>query len=117
MKHLLISFFLLSTFLTSCEEGPFSLPDGIEYIEESTNIKKNGQGLWSYYDGRTYEGEFKDGKLNGKGTMTLKNGNKYVGEYKDGETWEGTEYDKDENIIGEWVNGEKIEKLTSKTNQ
>ena len=49
--------------------------------------------------------------------MTLKNGNKYVGEYKDGETWEGTEYDKDENIIGEWVNGEKIEKLTSKTNQ
>ena len=121
MKHLLIllSIIIFSFFLTSCKknnQGPFTLPDGIEYVEEWKNIKKNGQGLWSYYDGRTYEGEFNDGKLNGKGTMTLKNGNKYVGEYKDGETWKGTEYDKNENIIGEWVNGEKIEKLNSKTN-
>ena len=49
-------------------------------MEESKNIKKNGQGIWSYYDGITYGGEFKYGKFNGQGTMTLKNGSKYVGE-------------------------------------
>ena len=63
-----------------------------------------------------YSGEFKNGKKHGQGTFISPNGNKYVGEYKDGETWKGTEYDKNENIIGEWVNGEKIEKLTSETN-
>ncbi len=114
MKHILIilSVVLLTSFLISCKEniqGPFTLPDGLEYVEGSKNIKKNGQGSWSYYDGRTYEGEFKDGKFNGQGTMTLKNGKKYVGEYKDGGTWEGTEYDKNGNIIVKWVNGEQIE--------
>ena len=101
-------------------------------VEESKNIKKNGQGSWSYYDGRTYEGDFKDGKFNGQGTMTLKNGkkyvggykdgypngqgtetypdgSKYVGEFKDGKSWNGTEYNKDGNIIGKIVNGEQIE--------
>ncbi len=137
VRHILIilSILLFSSFLISCKEniqGPFTLPDGLEYVEGSKNIKKNGQGSWSYYDGRTYEGEFKDGKFNGQGTMTLKNGKKYVGEYKDGypngqgtetypdggkyvgefkdgETWEGTEYDKNGNIIVKWVNGEQIE--------
>ena len=32
-------------------------------------------------------------------------GTKYVGEWKDGKTWNGTEYDKNGNIIGKWVNG------------
>ena len=114
VRHLLIilSVVLFTSFLISCKEniqGPFTLPDGLEYVEGSKNIKKNGQGSWSYYDGRTYEGEFKDGKFNGQGTMTLKNGKKYVGEYKDGGTWEGTEYDKNGNIIVKWVNGEQIE--------
>ena len=114
LRHILIllSVVLFTSFLISCKEniqGPFTLPDGLEYVEGSKNIKKNGQGSWSYYDGRTYEGEFKDGKFNGQGTMTLKNGKKYVGEYKDGGTWEGTEYDKNGNIIVKWVNGEQIE--------
>ena len=114
MRHLLIilSVVLFTSFLISCKEniqGPFTLPDGLEYVEGSKNIKKNGQGSWSYYDGRTYEGDFKVGKFNGQGTMTLKNGKKYVGEYKDGGTWEGTEYDKNGNIIVKWVNGEQIE--------
>jgi len=114
MKHILIilSVFLLTSFLISCTEniqGPFTLPDGIVHVDESKNIKKNGPGLWSYHDGRTYEGEFKDGKFHGQGKMTLKNGKKYVGEYKDGGTWEGTEYDKNGNIIVKWVNGEQIE--------
>jgi len=114
VRHILIvlSVVLFTSFLISCKEniqGPFTLPDGLEYVEGSKNIKKNGQGSWSYYDGRTYEGEFKDGKFNGQGTMTLKNGKKYVGEYKDGGTWEGTEYDKNGNIIVKWVNGEQIE--------
>jgi len=55
MKHILIilSVVLLTSFLISCKEniqGPFTLPDGLEYVEESKNIKKNGQGSWSYYD-------------------------------------------------------------------
>ena len=89
MRHILIilSILLFSSFLISCKEniqGPFTLPDGLEYVEGSKNIKKNGQGSWSYYDGRTYEGDFKDGKFNGQGTMTLKNGKKYVGDTKMG---------------------------------
>jgi len=32
---------------------------------------------------------------------------KYVGEYKNGEVWNGIVYDKNRNIIGNWVNGVK----------
>ena len=35
-------------------------------------------------------------------------GKKYVGEYKDDKRWNGTEYDKDGNIIYRWVNGKRI---------
>jgi len=53
-------------------------------------------------------GEFKDGKPNGQGILTFPDGEKYVGEWKDGEQWNGTEYDKDGNIIGKFVNGKEI---------
>ena len=29
----------------------------------------------------------------------------YEGEWKDGKEWNGTEYDKNGNIFGKWVNG------------
>ena len=55
-----------------------------------------------------YEGEWKHGFPNGQGTETYPNGGKYVGELKNGKPWNGTEYDKNGNIIGTVVNGKKI---------
>ncbi len=57
-------------------------------------------------DGDKYVGEWKDGKRHGEGTYTWSDGDKYVGEYKDGKSWNGTDYDKNGNILGKWVNGE-----------
>jgi hypothetical protein len=42
-----------------------------------------------------------------QGTYTYDDGDSYVGEWKDGEPWNGTEYDKNRNIIEKWVNGVK----------
>ncbi len=67
--------------------------------------KKHVQGTWTYYDGGKYEGEFKDGKRTGQGTYTWSDGRKYVGEFKDGRDWNTTEYDKNRNITGKYVNG------------
>ena len=55
-----------------------------------------------------YKGDVKDGKPNGLGILIYPSGGKYVGEWKDGEIWNGTEYDKDGNIIGKFVNGKEI---------
>ena len=62
MKHLLIilSFLLLSPFLTSCEK----------YVGEYKDGKRNGQGTFTYPDGEKYVGEFKDGERNGQGKIT-----------------------------------------------
>jgi len=77
VKHILIiliSFLLLSPFLTSCEK----------YVGEYKNGKRNGQGTQTWLDGRKYVGEYKDGKT-WNGTGYDKNGNiqvKFVnGEY------------------------------------
>ena len=76
MKHLLIllSFFLISPFLTSCEK----------YVGEYKDGKRNGQGTMTLSDGTKYVGEYKDGKT-WNGTGYDKNGNiqvKFVnGEY------------------------------------
>ena len=100
MKQLLIllSFLLLSPFLTSCEK----------YVGEYKDGKRNGQGTITWSDGKNYVGEFKDGKFNGHGKLTWSDGKKYVGEYKDGKKWNGTVYDKNGNIQVKFVNGEYI---------
>ena len=49
--------------------------------------------------------------MNGKGTENSPDGRKFEAEYKGGKLMNGTEYDKDENIIGKWVNGEQIEQI------
>jgi len=71
---ILISFLLLSPFLTSCEK----------YVGEYKDGKRNGQGTQTWLDGRKYVGEYKDGKT-WNGTGYDKNGNiqvKFVnGEY------------------------------------
>ena len=137
MKHLLIilSFLLLSSFLTSCEKkngpGTETYEDGSSYVGVFKDGERNGQGTYNYSDGDKYEGEWKDGKYHGQGTYTFKDGSKYVGEwkddkyhgqgtwfgkgewkgqkyegeYKDGKEWNGKLYDKNGNIIGKYVNG------------
>ena len=109
-------------------QGKITLPDGEKYEGKFKDGIPNGQGTYISPDGRMYVGEFKDGKLNGQGTyispdgrmdvgewkdgktkwsrnIHFPDGTKYVGEWKDGKTWNGTEYDKNGNIIGKWVNG------------
>ena len=44
-------------------------------------------------------------KLINQGTFTLSDGEKYVGEVREGKPWNTTRYDKEEIIIGKWVNG------------
>ena len=74
----------------------------------------DGHGTFTYPDGIMYVGEFKDGLKNGKGTLTSPYGENYEGQiylgvWKDDEPWNGTQYDKDGNILVEWVNGKGIE--------
>ena len=44
-------------------------------------------------------------KLINQGTLTSSDGDKYVGEFREGKPWNTTRYDKEEIIIGKWVNG------------
>jgi len=63
-----------------------------------------------------YQGQVKDGKPNGLGVLISTNGWKYFGSWKNGEIWNGTEYDKDGNIIYRWVNGKRKYHNLYKTN-
>ena len=79
-----------------------------KYVGKVKDGKPNGKGECSYDKGRgNYKGSWRDGERHGLGTLTWSNGNKYVGEYKDDNRWNGTIYDKNENIIGTVVNGVK----------
>ena len=81
--------------------------NGEKYTGEIKNFKYHGKGTYLFINGNIYEGEFKDGVQNGQGTFTFINGDRYEGEFKDGEFWNITEYDKNGNIIGKWINGEE----------
>jgi hypothetical protein len=86
-------------------QGTYTSSNGEKYIGEWKDDKRNGQGIKTWYDGDKYVGEWKDGKQNGQGTYTYSNGMKYVGERKEDKRWNGTQYDKDGNILGKYVNG------------
>ena len=124
MKKLLIilSFLLLSSFLTSCEkkEGtlykwgkyPPYVWKGVgdkethpKYEGDVENGKPNGLGFLIYPWGEKYIGEFKDGVMNGQGTFTYLDGGKYEREFKGGErNGQGTFTWKDgEKFVGEWM--------------
>ena len=64
-----------------------------------------------------YQGQVKDGKPNGLGVLISTNGWKYFGSWENGEIWNGTEYDKDGNIIYRWVEGKRKYHNLYKTNQ
>ena len=55
-----------------------------------------------------YQGQVKDGKPNGLGVLISTNGWKYFGSWKNGEIWNGTEYDKNGNIIKKIFHGRNI---------
>ena len=76
-----------------------------KYEGEWKNGKRDGHGTYTWSDGGKYVGEWKSGKKHGQGTHTWSVGSKYVGKFKNGNFWNGTEYDKDGNIFGKWVNG------------
>ncbi|SVD84151.1 uncharacterized protein METZ01_LOCUS437005, partial [marine metagenome] len=65
----------------------------------------HGLGTFTSRDGFVYVGKYKDGERNGHGTFTSFEGDKYVGEFKDEKFWNGTTYEIDGNIFGNWVNG------------
>jgi len=86
-------------------QGTFTSPDGRKYVGEFKEGKRNGQGTQTSPDGGKYVGEWKNGEMSGQGTKTWSNGEKYVGEWKDDKEWNGTTYEIDGNIFGNWVNG------------
>jgi len=127
VKHpliILISFLLLSSFVTSCDKKEETLyrwetSSGIVwkrfgdkdthrvYKGEWKNGEKwrpNGLGVMTYPDGHKYVGEWKDGEPNGQGTFTSPNGMKYIGEFKDGESnGQGTfTYPDGQKYVGRW---------------
>ena len=79
-----------------------------KYVGEITNGEPDGNGTLTYSNGDKYEGEWKDGKEHGQGTWTWSNGQKDVGEFRGDKHWNTTNYDKNGNILGKWVNGEWI---------
>ena len=65
----------------------------------------DGQGKLTFANGDILEGEWEKGEIHSEVKLTFHTGEKYVGEWKDWELWNGTQYDKDGNIIGKIVNG------------
>ena len=101
MKHLLIliSFLLLSSPVI----GDNHKGETLYRWETSSGFQ------WVFFGDKdthpVYKGDVENGKPNGQGTHTTPEGYKYEGEWKDGERWNGTLYDKEEKIIGKFMNG------------
>ena len=86
-------------------QGTFTYTDGSMYVGEWKDWKYHGQGTFTYTDGSMYVGEWKDWKYHGQGTKTWSDGKKRIGEWREDKEWNITNYDKNGNITGKWVNG------------
>jgi len=111
MKHLLIlliKILLLSSPVIGQETGV------LYQYETSSGL------VWKTFGNEKlqpkYEGDVQNGVPNGLGVLISTNGWKYFGSWKNGEIWNGTEYDKDGNIIYRWVNGKRKYSNLYKTN-
>ena len=91
-------------------QGTFTWSDGDKYVGEFKDGKKHGQGTYTFSDEKKYVGEWKNGKQNGQGTLTYTDGRNGVGEWRENKPWNITEYNKNGNITGKYVNGLKVEK-------
>ena len=131
---ILISILLLSSFLISCDkngpgtetyvggssyegvfkdgtphgQGTYTWSNGQKYVGEFKDGKPHGQGIFTLPDGSKYVGEYKYGNRHGQGTFTFHNGRKNVGEWRFGKGWNTTNYDKEGNTLGKYVNGKWI---------
>ena len=118
MKHLLIilSFILLSSFITSCGKNRSSPVIVDNHKGENTFYRWGEGGYYNWMrfgDKETqpmYQGQVKDGKPNGLGVLIYPDGSKYVGEFKNGK-WNGTEYDRDGTILSKIVYGRRIKQF------
>ena len=86
--------------------GEKTWPVGDAYEGEFTNGETNGEGTYTWIDGNFYKGSFREGNKHGQGTYTFINGRKWVGEFKKEKIWNAKLYDKDGNVIKEYVEGE-----------
>ena len=107
MKHLLfISILIFSSLLVSCDKKEETLyrwetSSGFEWKtigDKNNNPQYKGEVKREYII-------FGDYIFDGLGSLTYPDGRKFVGEWKDDKEWNGTDYDKNENIIGKFVNG------------
>ena len=89
-------------------QGTYISPNGMKYIGEFKDGESHGQGTLTYSNGSEYVEGWKDGKEHCQGTWTWSNGQKDVGEFRGDKHWNTTNYDKNGNILGKWVNGEWI---------
>jgi hypothetical protein len=85
--------------------GEKTWPDGDTYEGEFKNGETNGEGTYTWIDGNFYKGSFREGDKHGQGTYTFINGRKWVGEFKKEKIWNAKLYDKDGNVIKEFVKG------------
>ena len=103
MKHFLIILSIL--LLSSPVIGESKTSETLYEWKTSSGIQWREIGDKDFH--AKYKGDVVIGRPHGVGTVVYPDGNKYVGEYKDDNRWNGTIYDKNENIIGTVVNGVK----------
>ena len=85
--------------------GTYTSFNGTKYVGGWKARKKHGQGNMTMADGSKCVGQWKDDRPHGYGTLTWPDGQRYVGEWKNGDPWEGTQYDKDGNVIVTYSEG------------
>jgi len=96
MKHILIILSLI--FLSSPLFGQSDANEKVYRYKITSGL------LW-----KTIGGSYKNGVPYGKGTMHYYDGRKLVGQFKR-YAWDSTLYDKNGNILGNFVKGEYIKK-------
>ena len=83
-----------------------------KYNGNFINGIKEGFGEWRNSDKSGYIGSWKNGKYHGKGTFFYYNLSGYHGYYKgtwvEDRRWNGLEYDKNNDVVGQYVNGVKV---------
>ena len=89
--------------------GEKTWPDGDTYEGEFKNGETNGEGTYKWIEGNIYRGSFIKGDKHGKGTYTFTDGRRWVGEFRNEKIWNAKLYDKDGNVIEEFVKGVKTQ--------
>ena len=80
----------------------------LNFVGESLNFEKNGNGKEYFKDKLIFEGEYLNGKRDGFGKEYNFEGGKFIGIFRNGKKWDGTGYDKNNNIDYEIIKGHGI---------